>query len=217
MGRTDSPSRVSDCRRLIASSDSLDQNAIRVPPRRFQLPETCRLAVPPSRPLPSRESIAESPPSNWKLIGRMLALGWRYRLGCIQGVLLQMLRVGFSLGSLGLVGLGIDVLRHQVDPEAAAPRWPLGLIPPADWSPMFLLMGVAASILCLSLCHGLLRYASEITAARLVERIVVQLRSDVYAKLQRLSFRFFDANETGSIINRVAGTCSRSGCSSMGS
>jgi ATP-binding cassette subfamily B protein len=39
----------------------------------------------------------------------------------------------------------------------------------------------------------------------LVQKIVVQLRSDVYDKLQRLSFRFFDANESGSIINRVAG------------
>ena len=31
------------------------------------------------------------------------------------------------------------------------------------------------------------------------------MRSDVYDKLQRLSFRFFDANQSGSIINRVAG------------
>ena len=42
-------------------------------------------------------------------------------------------------------------------------------------------------------------------AGRLVQQIVVQLRSDVYDKLQRLSFRFFDANDSGSIINRVAG------------
>jgi ATP-binding cassette subfamily B protein len=33
----------------------------------------------------------------------------------------------------------------------------------------------------------------------------VDLRSSVYDKLQRLSFRFFDANESGSIINRVTG------------
>ncbi len=147
----------------------------------------------------------ESQTSNWGLMGRMLALCWKYRLGCVQGVLLQMLRVGFSLGSLGLVGLGIDVLRHELDPAAAPPGWPLGFTPPAAWSPLSLLIAVAASILGLSLCHAVLRYASELTAARLVERIVVQLRSDVYDKLQRLSFRFFDANETGSIINRVAG------------
>ena len=32
-----------------------------------------------------------------------------------------------------------------------------------------------------------------------------ELRGDVYDKLQRLSFRFYDANTTGSIITRVTG------------
>ena len=41
--------------------------------------------------------------------------------------------------------------------------------------------------------------------SNLVLRIVVDLRTAVYDKLQRLSFRFFDANQSGSIINRVAG------------
>ncbi len=36
-------------------------------------------------------------------------------------------------------------------------------------------------------------------------QIVVQLRADVYAKLQQLSFRFYDANASSSIINRVTG------------
>ena len=43
------------------------------------------------------------------------------------------------------------------------------------------------------------------THARLVEKIIIELRSRVYAKLQRLSFRFYDSNETGSMINRVSG------------
>ena len=34
-------------------------------------------------------------------------------------------------------------------------------------------------------------------------RIVVNLRAQVFAKLQQLSFRFFDTNASGSIINRV--------------
>ncbi len=36
-------------------------------------------------------------------------------------------------------------------------------------------------------------------------RIVVDLRAEVYAKLQRLSLRFYDQQATGSIINRVTG------------
>ena len=42
-------------------------------------------------------------------------------------------------------------------------------------------------------------------AALLQGKIVVDLRAKVYDKLQRLSFRFFDENATGSIINRVTG------------
>jgi ATP-binding cassette, subfamily B, bacterial len=37
------------------------------------------------------------------------------------------------------------------------------------------------------------------------QRLVVDLRAEIYDKLQRLSFRFFDANTTGSIITRVTG------------
>jgi ATP-binding cassette subfamily B protein len=51
-----------------------------------------------------------------------------------------------------------------------------------------------------------LTYWYNLATAILVERhIMVTLRSQVYDKLQRLSFRFFDANATGSIINRVTG------------
>ena len=51
------------------------------------------------------------------------------------------------------------------------------------------------------------RYAfwGAVTLSNLVQQIVIRLRSNVYNKLQRLSFRFFDANQSGSIINRVAG------------
>ncbi len=47
-------------------------------------------------------------------------------------------------------------------------------------------------------------YVYAISAGTLIHtRIVPDLRSRVYDKLQRLSFRFFDANATGSIIQRV--------------
>ena len=43
------------------------------------------------------------------------------------------------------------------------------------------------------------------TLSDLVQQIVIRLCTDVYNKFQRLIFRFFDANQSGSIINRVAG------------
>ncbi len=51
-----------------------------------------------------------------------------------------------------------------------------------------------------------MKYRAAITLSWLAQQqIVYELRTTVYDKLQRLSFRFFDANQSGSIINRVAG------------
>lgn len=143
--------------------------------------------------------------SNWALIRRMLALAWRYRTGCMAVLLQQTFLVALNLSALGLAGLGIDVVRHAIQPSAAPPRWPFGLEPPATWPPLACVALISATILLLALVQSSVRYRDTLTAANLVQKIVIQLRSDVYDKLQRLSFRFFDANESGSIINRVAG------------
>ena len=51
-----------------------------------------------------------------------------------------------------------------------------------------------------------LTYHYNMTTARLTQgKIVPDLRDRVYAKLQRLSFRFFDVHGSSSIFNRVTG------------
>jgi ATP-binding cassette subfamily B protein len=131
-------------------------------------------------------------------------LAWRHRLGCIHVLVEQSALVVLALEQLGFTGLGIDVIRHQIDPASAAPRWPLGWTPPT-WPTLELVGLISAAIFGLALIHGTLRYRSAVTMSKLVLRIVVELRTAVYDKLQRLSFRFYDANQSGSIINRVAG------------
>ena len=148
--------------------------------------------------------LRESQLSNWSLIQRMLGLSWRYRRGCFVIVVQQVVHVALSVTTLGLIGLGIDVLRFKMDPSATAPRWPLGFAPPGDWSPLAAVGLIAGGMALFSALHAWVRYVSELSKADMVESIVVSLRAEVYAKLQRLSFRFFDANETGSIINRVS-------------
>ncbi len=135
----------------------------------------------------------------------MLALAWRYRFDCVRVVVQQVLLVSMGLAGLGLVGLAIDVIRHAVDPAAGVPRWPWGVDMPAGWRPLPVVAGIALAIVLVAFVQSSLRYHTAIVIARLSQRIVVQLRSDVYDKLQRLSFRFFDANTSGSIINRVTG------------
>lgn len=143
--------------------------------------------------------------SNRQLIGRMLLLAWRHRRHCLAVLSLHALMVVASLSGLGFAGLGIDVVRHAADRASQPPSWPLDWSPPADWSTMRALSLVAGLIVAIAIINAFVRYHSAIAAARLVQAIVVQLRCDVYDKLQRLSFRFFDANSSGSIIHRVAG------------
>jgi len=149
-----------------------------------------------------------SPPqkefSNWTLIRRLLGLAWRHRLGCVHVVSEQAVLVVLALAQLGLTGLGIDVIRNHVLRGSSPVHWPFGWTP-TNWSPLGQVALIAGTILGLALIHAALRFRAAITVSNLVLRIVVQLRTEVYDKLQRLSFRFFDANQSGSIINRVAG------------
>ena len=77
---------------------------------------------------------------------------------------------------------------------------------PAAWPPFAVVAVIAGLILVLAVCRAVLNYVYSVLINRLTQQeIVPHLRGLVYDKLQRLSFRFFDANSTGSIINRVTG------------
>jgi ATP-binding cassette subfamily B protein len=141
--------------------------------------------------------------SNWILIRRLLGLGWRYRWGCVRLLVLQSLLLLTALGALRLLGLGIDLIRWHVGAADQAPTLPLGL-GSLTKTPLAQVAIIAGLILVLELVRSTLNYVYAVSAGYLIHtRIVPDLRSQVYDKLQRLSFRFFDANATGSIINRV--------------
>ncbi|QDT56178.1 putative ABC transporter ATP-binding protein [Caulifigura coniformis] len=143
--------------------------------------------------------------TSWKLLRRMLVLGFQYRRECLAVVALQLVIVGLSLGGLGLTGLGIDYLRTTVDPASPAPRWPLGMAPPAEWSPQSVIWAIAGMVLASALINAFVRWAAAISAANLSQKILLNLRAGVFEKLQRLSFAFYDAGQSSSIINRAAG------------
>ena len=143
--------------------------------------------------------------SNGALIRRLFGLAWRYRLHCFQVLGLQLLLLAMGIGGLGFTGLGIDYIRHNV---AGTPMGAntLHLALPLDWPPLRVLALLAGLILALALGRAVLNYVLAVSINILVQqRLVVDLRGEVYDKLQRLSFRFFDANSTGSIITRVTG------------
>ncbi|HTQ07758.1 MAG TPA: ABC transporter ATP-binding protein [Polyangiaceae bacterium] len=150
---------------------------------------------------------AESKPAeSFGLVGRLLRLSLAYRRECFEVFALQVVLLGLGVFGLGLSGVAIDVIRAALEPQAPAPRWPLGLAPHAALRPNELLFAIGAAVLAMALLRAALSYSYQVLIGRLVHlKIVPALRTQVFEKLQRLSFRFFDENATGSIINRVTG------------
>ena len=143
--------------------------------------------------------------TNGQLILRMLGLAWRFRVGAVKSLLLQIVLLTLALSGLSLAGLGIDVIREAFVEGARPAKWPFGIEPPDDWSGIARTGLVAGLVLAIAMARFGLDRTSQVHVGRLVQDIVVALRADVYHKLERLSFRFFDTNESGTIINRVTG------------
>jgi len=130
----------------------------------------------------------------------------RYGWGAFGGVLLNVALLALGLAGLGGVGVAVDFLREQVQPESPPAKFPFGWRPPEGWTPRTVLIALGAWIFGAAALRAWLAYLTATTTNRLGQgQIVVELRSAIYAKMQRMSFRFFDANATGSLINRVTG------------
>jgi ATP-binding cassette subfamily B protein len=145
-----------------------------------------------------------SPGRQRYLLGRLLRLTGRYWARCLWLVTQQTILLGLSLAGLGGIGLAIDFLREKVQPGAPVAHYPFGWHPPADWSPTTVLWVLGGLVFGTAVLRAVMSYFGAIAMNILGQgKIVVELRSSIYAKMQRMSFRFFDANATGSLINRV--------------
>jgi ATP-binding cassette subfamily B protein len=140
------------------------------------------------------------------LIRRLLALAWQFRADCLWSVVLSLILLLFGIAGLKLLGLVIDVIRHVLDPSLPLPLYPFGWRPPATWSALQTVTAIAVTIMVLATVRAVLTYIYNMITARLTQgEIVPTLRSQLYAKLQRLSFSFFDVHGSNSIFNRVTG------------
>jgi len=139
------------------------------------------------------------------MLRRLVHLGYEYRWDALLMIGMHVLLVGLGLATLGLTGVGIDYIRHVVQPESRAPSWPFGLAPPGSWTPPQVVVALSIAILVSALANAFVRFLAAIATANLTQTILVRLRAGVFEKLQRLSFHFYDAGESSSIINRAAG------------
>lgn len=155
---------------------------------------------------PDSDTESEATSSKGAVLLRLLGLCWSERALCVQVILCQIALLAVGIAGLGSTGLGIDYLRTHLSPGAPAVRWPFGVGPPATWSMMTVVLTIAGFVIVAALVRSLLLWLSGVLLARLVHRRVIpNLQNAVFAKLQRLDFRFFDRNSRGSIINRATG------------
>jgi ABC-type multidrug transport system fused ATPase/permease subunit len=144
--------------------------------------------------------------SGWTLVRRLLGLAWIFRGDFLLSLALTIAVLLLGLAGLQLLGVVIDVLRHELDPRSRPPSYPLGWHPPADWSALRIVTVLSLGIVVQAFLSAALAYAYGTVTARLTQgKIVPHLRETLYAKLQHLSFGFFDTHGSNSIFNRVTG------------
>jgi ATP-binding cassette, subfamily B, bacterial len=144
--------------------------------------------------------------STGELVRRLLALAWQFRWDCLLSLVLSLTLLLLALAALQLLGVTIDVIRHALDPAQRPPVYPLGWTPPASWTPLQIVRALAFAIIAQAVLRAWLTYHYNMVTARLTQgKIVPDLRGRLYARLQRLSFRFFDVHGSSSIFNRVTG------------
>ena len=154
----------------------------------------------------SKPSPCEHQYTTRELVRRLLALAWQFRGDCLVSTLLSVVLLLLGLAGLQLLGVVVDVIRHALDPAQRAPVYPFGWTPPVGWTPLQIITAISLAIMVQAVVRSVLTYQYNMVTARLTQgKIVPDLRSRLYARLQRLSFRFFDVHGSSSIFNRVTG------------
>ena len=153
-----------------------------------------------------RDRITDNHYSTKNLIRRLLSLAWQFRADCVWSVVLSLLLLLLGIAGLKLLGLVIDIIRRALDHSLPPSVYPFDWHPPPDWSALQTVTAIAVTIMVLALLRAVLTYSYNMITARLTQgEIVPALRAQMYAKLQRLSFSFFDTHGSNSIFNRVTG------------
>mgnify|MGYP001291550912 CR=1 FL=1 len=138
-----------------------------------------------------------------ELYRRLAAVALRHWPAAIPALVVTVLAQLLTLAALSLQGLGIDILRAWVDTGAPAVHWPWNLAPPDDWALEAKLAVVGGVVLLLSVFAAAGRIGQRMADEHFVQVCVVDLRTRLYEKLQRLSWRYFDAHTTGEIIQKL--------------
>jgi len=150
-----------------------------------------------------KETQAQNQPDTKALVIRLLRFAWQFRQRCVIVILLQTLILILTIGSVNFTGLAIDFLRDRLIGTDDA-RFPFGLKPGPEVDAFTVVLIIGCVIALMAALRFIMEYFNELSRGLLIHvDVVLKLRALVYEKMQRLSFRFFDRNASGTLINRV--------------
>ncbi|HYF92660.1 MAG TPA: ABC transporter ATP-binding protein [Symbiobacteriaceae bacterium] len=118
---------------------------------------------------------------------RILRRLWRYYRPGWHLVVLSFLQIALA-SFLGV--LSPRIIGWMVDTVLTAGEW--------HW-----LIPGSAAVVALALVQGVIRYGQRYTMELVSQRVIFEIRSDLYQKLQTLSFGFYDKAQTGELMSRV--------------
>ncbi len=152
------------------------------------------------------EEVGEDRLSNGVVVLRLLRLAWRYSPWCVAMLLLQAVLLASAVAMVQLGGLGIDLVRYHAKELQQIPTVPATFQWILRTEPLEQIAVIALLMVCLAIARAVLNFAYAMVSGYLVHRrIVTDLRTEVYEKLQRMSLRFYNGRAPGTIINRVTG------------
>lgn len=118
---------------------------------------------------------------------RLIRRLWPYYRPGLHMVLLSFLQIGLATA----LGVALpQVVRWVVDHVLDQGQW--------NW-----LIPGALAVVGMALVQGVLRYGQRYTMELVSQRVIFELRSDLYRHLHQLSFGFYDKAQTGELMSRV--------------
>jgi ATP-binding cassette subfamily B protein len=125
-----------------------------------------------------------------------------YRLTLAAAAALTLVQTALDLAS----PWPLKVIVDNAVGDKPLPAW-LSFLGPL--SPAWLAAAAAAAGVMLVTAAGVISYAITYWLGAAAERIGADLRSEVFARLQRLSLRFHDRNRTGDLVSRLTSDTGR--------
>jgi ATP-binding cassette, subfamily B, multidrug efflux pump len=138
-----------------------------------------------------------------RMLRRLMPYAWPYRYWVALSLVLLTLQTSIQVLTPLLSQVAIDkYLTRKQDGFNGALSFLNAYLPPDVWQGLLFISMVYGGLLIARL---ILEYGQALSMSYTGQRIMFDIRRDIYAHLQRLDVTFFDKNPVGRIVTRVTG------------